>query len=263
VIRLLVGLYPARWRERYGHEFEAVLSERPLGPFDVADVLLGALDAHLHLRGLLAASEHRKGFTMSLKIGGVAAVISGILWFIVLAGNAINDGRETGSAWLGLTALAATITTLLALAGLSAFQSRRYPVLTWAAFAIPAAGAVIGLVGFVASLVTRDTDTPIGGVSVWLIMSAGLLTLLVGSGLFALATLWARTLSRAGAALLAVGALGTVPALAGLTASLVPEVLSIPAVVACILALPVGWTWLGLSAIRIDRAATTPAAGLP
>ena len=52
-----------------------MLEERALGPFDVADVLLGALDAHLHLRGLGAASEHRKGFTMSLRIGGYAAIL--------------------------------------------------------------------------------------------------------------------------------------------------------------------------------------------
>jgi len=45
VSSLLVRLYPARWRARYGDEFELVLGDRPLGPFDVADVLLGALDA--------------------------------------------------------------------------------------------------------------------------------------------------------------------------------------------------------------------------
>ena len=39
----------------------AVLEERPLGPFDVADVLLGALDAHLHLRGLGAAPNTGRG----------------------------------------------------------------------------------------------------------------------------------------------------------------------------------------------------------
>ena len=73
MIALLLRLYPARWRARYGDEFAAVLEERPLGPFDVADILLGALDAHLHLRGLGAASEHGKGFAMSLRIGGYAA----------------------------------------------------------------------------------------------------------------------------------------------------------------------------------------------
>ena len=36
--RFLVRLYPADWRARYGDEFEALLEERPLGPFDVADI---------------------------------------------------------------------------------------------------------------------------------------------------------------------------------------------------------------------------------
>ncbi len=70
VNHLLLRAYPARWRARYGDEFEALLAERPLGPFDIADILLGALDAQLKLRGLGAASEHRRGFSMSLRIGG-------------------------------------------------------------------------------------------------------------------------------------------------------------------------------------------------
>ena len=49
--RLLLRCYPARWRARYGDEFEALLDEASLGPFDVADILLGAIDARLRLRG--------------------------------------------------------------------------------------------------------------------------------------------------------------------------------------------------------------------
>jgi hypothetical protein len=65
MIALLLRLYPARWRARYGDEFEQILADRPLGPFDVADILLGTLDAHLHLRGLRAASAHRGQSTMN------------------------------------------------------------------------------------------------------------------------------------------------------------------------------------------------------
>ena len=126
---LLIRLYPARWRARYGDEFAAVLEERLLGPFDVADILLGALDAHLHLRGLGAASQHGKGFAMSLRIGGYAAITGGLLWLFVLAANAINDGAESGTQVIGLALIAATVLTLVALVGLSAFQSRSHPVL--------------------------------------------------------------------------------------------------------------------------------------
>ncbi len=47
MIGLLLAFYPAQWRQRYGEEFRAVLESRPLGPFDFADVLIGALDARL------------------------------------------------------------------------------------------------------------------------------------------------------------------------------------------------------------------------
>ena len=73
MITFLLRLYPARWRARYGDEFELILMDRPLRPFDVADTLLGALDAHLHLRGLGGASQHGSGFAMTPHIGGDAA----------------------------------------------------------------------------------------------------------------------------------------------------------------------------------------------
>ena len=41
----------ARDVEQVLHRIEQVLEERPLGPFDLVDLILGALDAHLHLRG--------------------------------------------------------------------------------------------------------------------------------------------------------------------------------------------------------------------
>jgi len=261
MIALLIRLYPARWRARYGDEFAVVLDVRPLGPFDVVDVLLGALDAHLHLRGLGAASQHQRGFAMSLRIGGYAAIVGGVLWFIALGFNAINDGAESGAWWIGIVIVVATITTLVALIGLSAFQARRHPVLIWAAFAIPAAGAVIGLFGFAAMVVLGNSDAIVGGMSVWAISSFGLLTLLVGSGLFALATWRARSLSRAAAALLAVGAIGTVPALTGLTGGLVPSEVAGLIIGLCILAFPAGWTAIGVSALRAGVPVITPLEG--
>ncbi len=183
MIALLLRLYPARWRVRYGDEFVAVLEERPLGPFDVADVVLGALDAHLHLRGFGAASHHAKGFAMSLRIGGYAAILSGLLWLYILAGNAINNGAESGAPLIGIVLVAATVTTLAALVGLSAFQSRRYPVLVWAAFALPAIGAVVGLLGMAAAIAGGDSDaTIVGDLTPWMVSTIGLFTLLVGLG---------------------------------------------------------------------------------
>jgi hypothetical protein len=259
---LLLRFYPARWRARYGDEFELVLADRPLGPFDVADVLLGALDAHLHLRGLGAASAHGKGFAMTLRIGGYAAILGGLLWFIVLAWNAINNGAESGATWIGIVLITAVVTTLVALIGLSAFQARRYPLLMWTAFAVPAVGALVSLLAAVAMAASGDSDRVIvGGMSGWWIATLGVLALLVGSGLFALATWRARSLSRGAAALLAVGAITVVPALAGVSGSFVPEQLAGLALVATIVAFPAGWAALGVSALRIDRAGGVPLEG--
>ena len=44
----LVGLYPAAWRKRYGEEFELVLKSQRLTLGMLADVVAGAIDAHLH-----------------------------------------------------------------------------------------------------------------------------------------------------------------------------------------------------------------------
>jgi len=232
---VLLGLYPTRWRARYGEEFAAVLEERPLGPFDVADILLGALDAHLHLRGLGAASQHGRGFALSLRIGGYAAIVGGLLWLIALAGNAINNGGESFSPWLGYAVVGATATTLVALIGLSAFQARRHPVLTWAAFAIPGLGAVVGLLGYALIVVTGDSDA----------------VLVLGSILFAVATWRTRNLSRAASGLLAIGAVLVVTALLGVGSGGLSAPITIILVIAAIFAFPVGWIALGISALRI------------
>jgi hypothetical protein len=44
----LVRLYPKRWRDRYGAEIGALLERQRLSASAVVDVLLGAVDAHLH-----------------------------------------------------------------------------------------------------------------------------------------------------------------------------------------------------------------------
>ena len=255
MITLLLRLYPARWRARYGDEFEMVLRDRPLGPFDVADVLLCALDAQLHFRALGATSEPGRGLTMTLRLGGYAAILGGVLWFTALAANAINDGGEANTWWIGIVLVVATIATLIALIGLSAFQARRYPALTWAAVAIPAAGGVVALFGAASVIVNGDSDrTIVGDLSAWAVATLGLFAMLVGSGLFALATWRTRSLSRAAAGVLALGALIIVPGLAGAIGGLVPSALAPVAVLASILVFPAGWVGLGISALRVDRA---------
>jgi hypothetical protein len=259
MIQLLIGLYPARWRARYGDEFAAVLEERPLGPFDVADILLGAIDAQLHLRGLGAASPTGKGSIMSLRIGGIAAISGALLWFL---GLVFGSASETATAFEALTLIAVvlgTVLLLVALVGLSSFQARRHPRLIWAAFAIPAVGAIISLAGM--GLTAALGDRPlIGEYTAWYVWLVGTLALIVGSGLFGLATWRTRALSRPGAALLGVGSLAIVPVLVNLAGDST-EASTWTAFVVTVLAFASGWLLLGIGAVRSGRSPATSLEG--
>jgi hypothetical protein len=246
----LLRLYPARWRARYGDEFAALLEERPLGPYDVADILLGALDAHLHLRGLGAASQHAKGFAMSLRIGGYAAVLGGILWFVGLA--AASALKDAGSVFI-LALAAGSAALLVALVGLSSFQARRYPRLVWASFVVPALGAVASVVGVLGMVAVGD-GLFIGGWSAWAVWAFGTVALIVGSTLFAIATWRTHALSRAAAGLLAIASLIVVPLAFGVevVGTVLPDALEPLVLIVGTFAFAGGWIALGLSALRVD-----------
>src|SRR4051794_13125515 len=139
VIALLLRLYPAAWRRRYGDEFAAVLEERPLGPFDVADVLLGALDSHLHRRGLWTESGPRTAPAMTLRIGGLAAIVFGLVWAIGLGWASARD-TDDDTIPIALS-LIGDISLIVAIVGLSAFQARHHHRMIWAAVVLPVAGA--------------------------------------------------------------------------------------------------------------------------
>ena len=57
--RLMVGLYPRRWRRRYREELLALLEEHPSSPRTVANLALGALGTHLD------PGYRREGIAMS------------------------------------------------------------------------------------------------------------------------------------------------------------------------------------------------------
>jgi hypothetical protein len=256
---LLLRLYPARWRDRYGDEFAAVLGERPLGPFDVADVLLGALDAHLHLRGLGAASQHAKGFAMSLRIGGYAAILGGVLWLLGLAATSADD-TDT-AIWPWAVFIAGTFAILVALAGLSAFLARRYPRLIWLAFAVPALGAVLSIIGLVATSLAMP-GTLLASLTPWETWFLGLLLLMAGSGLFGIAGLRAGGVSPLGSGLLLVAGLAVIPMLVGMSGLVAWEpVISIMGLV-LLLTFPGGWIVTGIGAVRADRLVVAPTGGV-
>jgi hypothetical protein len=65
-MRLLLYLYPRRWRRRYLHEVEAVLEHEPRSLVVCVDLLRGALDAHLTLR---RGRDQRTSVPIPLSVG--------------------------------------------------------------------------------------------------------------------------------------------------------------------------------------------------
>ena len=241
--RILIRLYPARWRARYGEEFAAILEERPLGPFDVADILLGALDAQLRLRRPGTDLAHGRSFSMSLRIGGYAAVLGGALLAtsIALGMGLVGNVEPVVPGLLGVTG---SLALLVALAGLSAFQGRTHPAISWAAVAVTAVGASVVTVGIVGMELFR------GGY--WDVFVAGILGVFVGSILFAIATYRTAALSRRAAWMVGVASVLTI--VAGFGGNILGPV---PLVVTTI-GFALGWFMLGIDAIRLDRPATEP-----
>ncbi len=240
--RALIRLYPASWRARYGEEFEAILEERPLGPFDVADILLGALDAQLHLRGRGAVLNTGKGFSMSLRIGGSAAILGAALFTmsIVLGIGVVGNVAPIVP---GILLVTGSLALLVALVGLSAFQARVHPVLSWTAVVIAAAGAVVATGGIVGMELFED--------GYWESFVLGVLGVLVGSMLFSIATYRTSALPRGAALLVGITSVLVVFVGFGLgdsTGSPAPLVVTA-------IGFALGWFVLGISAVRLDRAA--------
>ena len=91
---------------------------------------------------------------MSLRIGGIAAIVGATI-FVIAEFSAI--GLLADSTLVVSLTLVGLAILLVALAGLSAFQARTHPRLSWAAFLVPAAGTVAIIVSVLAQRVL-DTD---------------------------------------------------------------------------------------------------------
>jgi hypothetical protein len=246
---LLLSLYPAVWRRRYGDEFAAVLESQPIGPFDALDVVRGAIDAHRRL------GDQRTDPTPSLEprtsdqVGGGAAIIGGVL--LLLGGSwSVADpaASDPGAAVL----FAALVALVYGLAGLSAFQARAHPRLIWSAFLVPAVGAVLTIGGMVLAGVADDRRW-IGDLAGWHFAMLGLFLTVIGHAIFALATLWTGVLDRRSAMLLALSATVVMLAFGGhaLFAIRLDAMLYVGTV-----GYAAGWMGLGRAALATKRAET-------
>jgi hypothetical protein len=250
MIGLLLALYPTAWRRRYGEEFTVVLESRPLGPFDVADVLLGALDARSRaLRGA-GSPETSGGRHTMLRLGGFGAIAGGLLWIVGLGGgSAANDGNPVWAFLMGAGSLA----LLVAFAGLSAFQAHRDLRLAWAAFLIPSLGSLVTIAGLYGTATVGSDNPMVFGWEPWGVLIAGLLLMLVGSILFGIATVRAEVLSpRAAQALVVSSAAFLFVGVLGLSGDGTSGGGTSGALATATVLTAFGgsWAWLGLSALR-------------
>ncbi|HEX5827085.1 MAG TPA: hypothetical protein VFY23_06170, partial [Candidatus Limnocylindrales bacterium] len=205
-----------------------------------------------------AASDHRKGFAMSRRYGGWAAIAGSLVWFAGFLANAF-DGSDEAWPTSGII-IVGTILLLVALAGLSALQARERPALVWAAFLVPTVGAVAMADGLLAMGLVGDAQL-VGGLGGWGIGMLGLLTLLAGSGLFAYATWRTGTDLGVGPVLLGIAAILTVPTTLFMVGVQPWEPLA-PIVMFATLALFAGgWLLTGVAAVRADRPALATTGG--
>ncbi len=107
----LFGLYPRRWRVRYGDELAAVIEARPPTLRDRLDLVLGALDAHVHPE-LVEPAAATTRVPWGRRVSGLLASAGGIAWLtmVALAGRANERGVEEPGVvevfWLALILMA-------------------------------------------------------------------------------------------------------------------------------------------------------------
>lgn len=115
----LLRLYPARWRARYEAELQGILADRPLSLRDRADLVRGAIDAHLHPdlvvdpsavlvgagSGALATTGSLPSITAFATALAVAAFsLGGVL--VLQAGGVLWGGRPLQHALLAIGGIA-------------------------------------------------------------------------------------------------------------------------------------------------------------
>ena len=196
ISRLVLALYPAAWRARYGPELEEVLDHHRVTVSTVVDLTLSALDAHRHPE--LGATEVpspwarlRSGLGSTL----LATVLFAPAWALVLVVRVKNPGTwmhaDLDGAWMALKFVALTGAAGLAaiMAGALLLASARLrPGQPWhvrlAALAL-ALIACVSFAGLFAAAAVAIDSTASGAVwpvalPVWTIGVAGLVRALAG-----------------------------------------------------------------------------------
>jgi hypothetical protein len=117
---------------------------------------------------------------------------------------------------------------------------------------VPAVGAIVAIVGVIGMASVGDRPF-LGAPSSWHVWILGTAGMLIGSGLFAIATWRVDTLPRWGAALLGVGAVTVIPVLMGVSGGFVSESVGRSLSVLAMMAFAGGWILLGVGALHRER----------
>ncbi len=179
----------------------------------------------------------------------MAATAGGALWLVAITWISLFDSNVGNGFWVLL--LLASVALLVGLAGLSAFQAREHPVLIWAAFSLPAIGALLTILGAAMNAGNNEYW--------WALFILGVVATIVGSGLFALATLRSAALPRSGAAVLGIASLISFVTFAAQSGRRDGDGM-IALFVVGLGAFAVGWIVVGVQAIGLDRRATAAGA---
>ena len=157
--RLLAGLYPPAWRERYGVEFQTLLEDHPPSGMQLIDIVWGALDAHLFPQ----APEGRIG--MFTRISGVAAIGAGLALLIGFMGFIPDVNRYTVPAFYTFA--------MIGLVGVHVSQVTVRPGLAWLGFVPMLLGLTAGLTSMVLSAIQILPPTGgefgyVAGIALWI-----------------------------------------------------------------------------------------------
>lgn len=204
----LLNLYPAAWRARYGEEFAALLEDCPLTLSAFADVLLGALDAHIAPQDtngrILAMINQPRRTAIAVFSAYILYVVAGIGFqklseyddfFEAAHSHAlINIGYITVYVGAIVSLLAVLVGGLpLALAALRyAWANRRWDIpllLSAPAFAFAALFGFVLLEEYVIlpATHTRSIHDPFGGFAVGLLVAVFVLLAIVSTAAVSLA----------------------------------------------------------------------------
>lgn len=205
----LLRLYPRAWRERYEEEFLALLEQTDSSPLDLADVALGALDAHLRpqVTATSVGGERRPMMSRTTFLQGsaVAAMIGSVLLLIVIGRQlmySILDGLAADS-----VGLAGAVLMVIGVVGFAFAYARRTGGLGQGGLLIAFLGLSSLTLGFVGAVMdTVGNDLPDRGVLSWpALLFFGWVGMCAGMALFATAGLRQHVLAIPAAWLLLVG----------------------------------------------------------